>query len=257
MGDFSPAPKSNILLPLYIYPDPEAWTPLQQRIVANPNVHFTIVINPFNGPGLDDLPDENYRQEIPKLTCHANVRVVGYVHISWAKRDLHAVCQDIDKYAQWHERSGDPGLRVKGVFVDETPNVYGADAEAYLAKLQKHVKQMPADDENIVIHNPGCIPDVAFLNLADSIVVFEDAYHTFLTRLSGAVFSSAALSLTDRSKLACMIHSIPEDLTAEDWRHLGQEARKLAGDVFMTGLSKRYYASFAPNWVEFVDAMAA
>ncbi len=30
MGDARPAPKSNVLLPLYIYPNPEAWTPLQQ-----------------------------------------------------------------------------------------------------------------------------------------------------------------------------------------------------------------------------------
>jgi hypothetical protein len=30
MGDASPAPKSNVLLPLYVYPDPEAWTPLHQ-----------------------------------------------------------------------------------------------------------------------------------------------------------------------------------------------------------------------------------
>lgn len=30
MGDTGPAPKSNILLPLYIYPNPDAWKPLQQ-----------------------------------------------------------------------------------------------------------------------------------------------------------------------------------------------------------------------------------
>lgn len=29
MGDASPAPKSTILLPLYVYPNPGAWTPLQ------------------------------------------------------------------------------------------------------------------------------------------------------------------------------------------------------------------------------------
>ena len=29
MGDASPAPKSNVLLPLYVYPNPEAWAPLQ------------------------------------------------------------------------------------------------------------------------------------------------------------------------------------------------------------------------------------
>ncbi|ERF71007.1 hypothetical protein EPUS_03286 [Endocarpon pusillum Z07020] len=254
MGD---APKSTILLPLYVYPNPGAWTPLQHMIAAYPNVSFTVVINPFNGPGLDDLPDANYQREIPRLTCHANVKVVGYVHTTWAKRDLALVFKDIDKYAQWPECSGLPDLKISGVFVDETPNVYDAEAEAYLAKLWKHVKKMPAGDENVVIHNPGCVPDAAFLKLADSTVVFEDTYHTFQTRVSNAIFSATALSMVDRSKLACVIHSIPEHLNGEEWRRLGQQARKIAGDVFMTELCEHYYANFAPKWVEFVDAMAA
>jgi Spherulation-specific family 4 len=108
-----------------------------------------------------------------------------------------------------------------------------------------------------VIHNPGSVPDVAFLKLADSTVIFEDTYHTFETRISNAVFSATALSMVDRSKLACVIHSIPEDLRGEDWRNLGQQARKIAGDVFMTDLSEHYYANFAPKWVQFVGAMAA
>jgi Spherulation-specific family 4 len=108
-----------------------------------------------------------------------------------------------------------------------------------------------------VIHNPGSVPDEAFLKLADSTVIFEDTYHTFETRVSNAIFSASALSMVDRSKLACVIHSIPEDLEGQDWRNLGQQARKIAGDVFMTELSEHYYANFAPKWGEFVDAMAA
>lgn len=96
------------------------------------------------------MPDENYQREIPRLACHANVKVVGYVHTTWAKRDLALVFKDIEKYAQWPERSGIPHLKVSGVFVDETPNTYDEEAEAYLAKLQKHVKEMPGGDENVV-----------------------------------------------------------------------------------------------------------
>ncbi len=75
--------------------------------------------------------------------------------------------------------------------------------------------------------------------------------------MSNAVFSASALSMVDRSKLACVIHSIPEELKGEDWRSLGQQARKIASDVFMTELSEHYYENFAPKWVEFVDTMAA
>jgi Spherulation-specific family 4 len=123
---------------------------LPNRIVAYPNVSFTIVINPFNGPGLDDLPDANYQREIPRLACHPNVKVVGYIHTTWAKRDLKLVLGDIEKYAAWPARSGIPDLKVSGVFVDETPNIYDAAAEEYLDKLQKHAKRMPGGDENVV-----------------------------------------------------------------------------------------------------------
>lgn len=79
----------------------------------------------------------------------------------------------------------------------------------------------------------------------------------FETRVSNAVFSATALSLIDRSKLACVIHSIPEDLGSDDWRKLVEQARNIAGDVFMTDLCEHYYEKFAPKWVQFVDAMAA
>ena len=119
-------------------------------IAKHPDVSFTVVVNPFNGPGLDDLPDANYLREIPKLACHPNVKVMGYVHTSWAKRDIGLVCGDVSRYAQWPERSGNPDLRVEGVFVDETPNIYDADAEVYLTKLREHVKAMPGGSKNVV-----------------------------------------------------------------------------------------------------------
>ena len=78
------------------------------------------------------------------------MKVVGYVHTTWAKRDLALVFKDIERYGQWPERSGIPGLKVTGVFVDESPNAYDAEFEAYLAKLRNHVKKMPGGDENVV-----------------------------------------------------------------------------------------------------------
>lgn len=86
--------------------------------------------------------------------------MVGYVHTTWAKRDLALVVKDIEKYAAWPERSGVVGLRVTGIFFDETPNTFDADAEVYLAKLRDHVKAMPGGDQNVVcIPGPGAFPD--------------------------------------------------------------------------------------------------
>jgi hypothetical protein len=111
-----------------------------------------VVINPCNGPGPDDLPDENYRREVVKLTCHANVKVVGYIHFDWGKRDLSLLFRDIDVYARWPDVSGLPGLMMAGIFVDETPNAYSDEAERSLTQLRSHVKQMPGGDENVVCH---------------------------------------------------------------------------------------------------------
>ena len=75
---------------------------------------------------------------------------MGYVHTIWARRDLALVLKDIDKYVRWPECSGNPGLKVTGVFVDETPNIYDAAAEAFLAQLRTYVKQMPGGEDNVV-----------------------------------------------------------------------------------------------------------
>lgn len=94
------------------------------------------------------------------------------------------------------------------------------------------------------------------MKLADATVIFEDSYHTFRGRVASSVLSTKGLSSVDRNKLACVVHSIPSDLGAEEWCDLGQVARQIAGDLFMTDLSEHYYASFSPKWIDFVASMA-
>ena len=109
-----------------------------------------MVINPFNGPGPKDLPDENYQREIVKLTSHPNVRVVGYIHTTWGRRQLESLLQDIDRYAKWPKVSGQPGLKVTGFFFDETPNMYSDTMKVYLTKLRDHIHRLPGGQDNIV-----------------------------------------------------------------------------------------------------------
>ena len=79
------------------------------------------MINPASGPGSTILPDSNWIREITKLNNYKNVHPIGYVTISYGKRPLDAVTEDISHYAQW--ASGDPGLMIQGIFVDEVPNI--------------------------------------------------------------------------------------------------------------------------------------
>lgn len=110
------------------------------RISTHPNVNFTIVINPGNGPGPDDLPDANYTRAIPILSSYANVRLLGYVHTSYTTRNAAAVYRDIKTYAEWPTKSANPNLAVRGIFFDETPQQYSAHSLAYLQNLTQLTK---------------------------------------------------------------------------------------------------------------------
>lgn len=157
-------PSSAVLVPLYVYPFPGAWTPLYEAITANPSTRFLVVINPGNGPGPSPLPDANYCHEIPKLRSHPNVTVYGYVYVNWARRDLQDVRRDVEMYAAWPEHASKPAsasslpssatssaehsdtalLAVDGIFVDETPVQPGVEGHsvAFLGSLTSLVHRI-------------------------------------------------------------------------------------------------------------------
>jgi len=71
-----------ILVPLYLYPSPGAWTFLTDSIAQYPNLLFNVVINPGNGPvnnGTTGYPFDDYINGIANLTAFNNARVLGYV----------------------------------------------------------------------------------------------------------------------------------------------------------------------------------
>jgi hypothetical protein len=111
------------------------------RIEDYPNLQFTIIVNPHNGPGSSALPDAQYSQEIPKLNAHANVCTLGYVSTRWCQRDQSEVLQDIATYAGWSKEHGTSELAVHGIFFDETPNQYSAEVGAYLTSIDNTVKE--------------------------------------------------------------------------------------------------------------------
>ncbi|KAJ5780689.1 hypothetical protein N7457_005849 [Penicillium paradoxum] len=252
----SMGPKAKVFVPLYVYPAPEAWTPLEEVISAHPEVNFTVVINPGNGPGPDALPDANYTMAIPKLTAYENVRLLGYVYTSYGKRDVSAVRKDIQTYADWPTNSSNPNLAVRGIFFDETPQQYEAQTFTYLEGLTDFVKDLEGlGPDPFVVHNPGAVPDSRYLATADSTVVFEAAYTTFQERQGAKLFTSIADS--DRSQLCAIVHSVPEAIEGKSLRSLVKEVRKVADEVYITHLDTDYYASFGSKWTEFVDLMAA
>ncbi|PYI01131.1 cell surface spherulin 4-like protein [Aspergillus sclerotiicarbonarius CBS 121057] len=248
-------PKASVFVPLYVYPSPGAWDPLEKVISNHRNVNFTVVINPGSGPGPNALPDANYTREVPKLAAYDNVRLLGYVATTYAQRNISLVRRDIETYAAWPTNSSNPNLAVRGIFFDETPQQYDNSTLAYLEELTTVVKSTPGlGPDHFVVHNPGAIPDARYLPTADSTVVFEATYDTFLERDGAKLFEEIPNST--RSQLCAVVHSVPTSVEGTHFRDLVKQVRRVADEIFITHLDTDYYASFGGQWEAFVDLMA-
>jgi hypothetical protein len=138
------------------------------RISKHPDVNFTVVINPGSGPGPDPLPDANYTREIPKLASYENVRLLGYVATTYAKRNISLVRKDIETYAAWPANSSNPDLAVRGIFFDETPQQYDEEALVYLQELTDVVKNTPGLGPDHFV----CLPLLFPLGYITSCIVY-------------------------------------------------------------------------------------
>lgn len=156
--------KLNILIPLYIYPnwydrDKYIW---KQVVVAAKQVPITAIINPNNGPN-GAPPNGDYQQGIRDLR-QAGIRIIGYVHSNYGKRDLKLVNADIDLYSKYFD--------IDGIFVDETAS--SKDKLDYYHKVYQYIKLQRKSLQ--VIINPGTDLDESYLKkpVADIAVIFEN-----------------------------------------------------------------------------------
>jgi hypothetical protein len=156
--------KLNILIPLYIYPnwydrDKYIW---KQVIVAAKKVPIAAIINPNNGPN-GAPPNADYQQGIRDLR-QAGVRIIGYVHSNYGKRNLKLVKADIDLYIKHFD--------IDGIFVDETAS--SKDKLGYYQKIYHYIKSHRKSLQ--VIINPGTDLDESYMKkpVADVAVIFEN-----------------------------------------------------------------------------------
>jgi hypothetical protein len=99
-------------------------------------------VNPNSGPGVSPWwPNEDYVRDIPRLNKFSNVRIVGYVRTTYCQRPISDVFEDIRLYAKWSRDARNAGLRVDGIFFDETPNLYSEEMKTYLDTITQRVKE--------------------------------------------------------------------------------------------------------------------
>jgi hypothetical protein len=124
----------------------QEWFINEFRIANHPRQNFTIILNPNSGPGSSPYPSDDYTSQIQKLNTFPNVQTLGYVHTSYAQRDIQSVLTDIATYSGWSKGSANadmPGFAVHGIFVDEVPSVYSPEAAEYLRTINVAIKTAP------------------------------------------------------------------------------------------------------------------
>ncbi|KAJ9624549.1 hypothetical protein H2203_005284 [Taxawa tesnikishii (nom. ined.)] len=144
-------------------------------------------------------------------------------------------------------------MAMDGIFFDEAPYEYSAEAAAYMDTVDEAAKNSSGLQGNrTVIHNPGTVPSTLFnLSTTDITVVFEDAYYAYWSQLSS--LSSLPLARTHYSQI---IHSIPAKKDSSgDLQHLVDQMSQHAAYLFLTVRSMDPYEGFAANWTKFIDVM--
>jgi Spherulation-specific family 4 len=110
----------------------------QLRLEAHPHLSFTVIVNPNSGPGSSEYPDDQYSTELQKLNAYLNVETVGYVRTGYATRNITTVVSEVSTYAGWASKSS--ALAMHGIFFDEAPHEYSADAVEYMRSINQAVK---------------------------------------------------------------------------------------------------------------------
>ena len=105
---------------------------------ARPELQFLVVINPSSGPGNTTYPDDNYSAQIIKLNNYTNVETVGYVRTGYATQNISLVTSEVATYAGWATKNN--SLAMHGIFFDEAPYEYSADAVSYMQTINEAVK---------------------------------------------------------------------------------------------------------------------
>jgi len=126
-------------------------------VEAHHNLAFTVIINPSSGPGSSQYPDDHYSTAVQTLNAYPNVKTVGYVRTGYATRNISTVVSEVNTYAGWASKA--TTLAMHGIFFDESPHEYSADAVEYMRNVNKAVKNATGLQGDRTVRNSSFHPD--------------------------------------------------------------------------------------------------
>ncbi|KAK4448005.1 Spherulation-specific family 4-domain-containing protein [Podospora aff. communis PSN243] len=237
-----------LLVPLYIYPSPGSWEPLFAAARLYPLQDFVVVVNPDNGPGCFHVPDHNYLSALSELSTLANVTILGYIYCSYGNRPLGEIETDLRIYRESsHEPPPRMTPRIDGVFVDEVPSEF--EHIEYMSSISNTTTRTLRHSDVVrplIIYNPGIFVQPAYYELADYVVVFENAASEWS---SDYVRDNLALLAENlRSRSVAIAHS--QGCVEEQQQFCnGVLAAGFAGH-FSTGMPG--YTRFCQHWENYI-----
>lgn len=260
----------NVLVPLYIDPARSAWDRLYKKLVetclstvsqgqltvahsalTKPNQNFTAIVNPNSGPGAPPFPGVFFGEQVEKIRGLGNIRVVGYVDTARGDRANTVVMTEIQTYAGWSEKSG---LTLHGIFFDHTPTTGSKETEEYMKNITGTVKHSSGFLQNLVIQNPGRMPDASLIHAyVDLTVVFEGAYDDV------PAHEQMKLDLDslpgNRQDYGVLVHSFPQKKGRVGLRTLINGLKKDVQYIFVTERDEDVYNAFGRIWDMFLSLL--
>jgi len=120
-------------------------------------------------------PDSNYVAGISGLNSHPNVKLLGYTHTTYGARPMEEVEADILEYGRWAGHQG-ANISVSGIFFDEVTSNASQSTMEYLGTLNAYTVETLGPERSTIILNPGVQVPKALFDIANMVVVYEDAY---------------------------------------------------------------------------------
>jgi len=153
----------RIINPLYEYPAGSGLS--DYKTCANAGVDQTLIINPTNGDANSCPPNSDWAAAIQTLLAgNPPVKIIGYVHSSYGKRNQTQITPEIDNYFNcWN---------VSGIFIDEADNT--AANVNYYGQLYTYIKGKRAPNQ--VWLNPGTNVVEQYMNVSDTVCIYESPY---------------------------------------------------------------------------------
>lgn len=151
-GQPETSPQVRLLIPAYFYPGGDGLVVWQKLLETAKSVEpglLIAIVNPASGPGT--VVDPNY-VEVMRQARAAQITLIGYVTLSYAKRPAAEVRAEVDRWLQLY-----PSLQ--GIFFDEQPS--GAASLAMVQDCLAHARRkLP---KGIFVTNPGTVCAAEYL----------------------------------------------------------------------------------------------